>query len=444
MVSKSTVLKTFIVAFAGSLLITACGKGDKDTAVPPDDSEKPQNNTEYKGGPVELLVQDVNTGTTDEQFLKFFVEPIQKKYPQIKLTQTRDAIDKLLAAGTPPDIVLVSNPYLATIQEADIPEDLTQMIKTYSVDLQRFEPALIEQLHKLGGNKEIHGLPFAMNYGVLTYNKDLFDKFGVAYPKETNSWEELLELAKKLTRTDSGTAYIGIMPSALGSMYWQYGVPVFDKSKNSALLTTDQHAKVFSLLNQFYSIPGYIQNNTYAHSSNLFFKEFRVGMYPGWIAALISTFRNSGTQDMFNWDITSHPYFSDKPGYGREVDFHMAVVNKSSSKREAAYQVLLSITSDEVQTAISKAGRMPVLTKQEILDVFGQDSGLFEKKNLKNIFLMKPAPLPEASKFDPKINALLNGEVTRNVVIDRMDINTALRNAEEKANKEIVAPMLNQ
>jgi multiple sugar transport system substrate-binding protein len=122
----------------------------------------------------------------------------------------------------------------------------------------------------------------------------------------------------------------------------------------------------------------------------------------------------------------------------------MAVVNKSSSKREAAYQVLLSITSDEVQTAISKAGRMPVLTKQEILDVFGQDSGLFEKKNLKNIFLMKPAPLPEASKFDPKINALLNGEVTRNVVIDRMDINTALRNAEEKANKEIVAPMLNQ
>jgi len=58
--------------------------------------------------------------------------------------------------------------------------------------------------------------------------------------------------------------------------------------------------------------------------------------------------------------------------------------------------------------------------------------------------LMKPAPLPEASKFDSKINALLNGEVVRNVVIERMDINTALRNAEEKANKEIIAPMLNQ
>jgi hypothetical protein len=57
---------------------------------------------------------------------------------------------------------------------------------------------------------------------------------------------------------------------------------------------------------------------------------------------------------------------------------------------------------------------------------------------LQAIFKVTPSPLPEASKYDPKINGLLNEEVTKSVVIDGIDINTALRNGEEKANKEVV------
>jgi hypothetical protein len=38
------------------------------------------------------------------------------------------------------------------------------------------------------------------------------------------TYDELLELGKKLTRSDGRTNYIGVMPPDLRQMYWQYGV----------------------------------------------------------------------------------------------------------------------------------------------------------------------------------------------------------------------------
>lgn len=433
---------------AGSLI--ACGQGGSGGSLQEEQTGQTANKSqaaadsakqgEYKGGPADLLVLDVNSGTTDEQFQKFFVEPIKAKYPEIHLTETRDPLDKLIAAGTFPDIVLVSNAALATILEADIPEDLTPMIKTYNVNLGQLEPAVVQQVQKLGDQKAFYGMPFAMNYGAMVYNQDIFDKFGVPYPKDVMTYEELLELGKKLTRTDGGTNYIGVMPPDLRQMYWQHGIPVFNKATGKASLTSDEHVKVFSLLRQFYSIPGYMQNGQYSYSTDLFFKEQRMAMYPNWIAAFITFFTSAGTKDAFKWDLTAHPGYSDRPGFGKEVDFHMAVVNKAGKHKEAAYQVVLSLLSEDVQTKLSRAGRLSVLKNDEIRKQFGADSNLFQGKNLQAIFKVKPSPLPEASKYDPKINALLTGEVVKNVMVGGMDINTALRNGEEKANKEIVLP----
>ncbi|MDF2715543.1 MAG: extracellular solute-binding protein family 1 [Paenibacillus sp.] len=428
----------FMTVLASSLV--GCSQGQpKDTAAQNVSANK-ANTTEYKGGPAELLVLDINTATTDEQFQTFFIAPLKAKYPQINLVQTRDPLDKLIAAGTIPDMVLVSNPSLATVLEADIPEDLTAMIKTYGLNLGQLEPAVVQQMQKLGEQKAFYGMPFAMNYGAMVHNRDIFDKFGVPYPKDVMTYEEVLELGKKLTRKDGNTNYIGVMPPDLRQMYWQYGVPVFDKAKGKASLTSDRHAQVFSLLKQFYAIPGYMENGKHIHSTDLFFKEQRMAMYPNWISSYISFFAKAGTKDSFKWELTAHPGYSDRPGLGKEVDFHMAVVNKSSKYREAAYQVVLSLLSEDVQTKLSKAGRLSVLKNDEIRKVYGSDSDTYRGKNLQAIFKVSPSPLPEASKYDPKINAMLNGEVSKNVMVDGTDINTALRNGEDKANKEIVIP----
>lgn len=441
----STALTLLII---GTLV--ACGGDDKSANTPPANQNTPgQTNTdpepkdivkmmEYKGGPAELLVLDVNTGTTDEQFQKFFIEPLQAKYPQITLIQNREGLDKLITAGTPPDMVLVSNPGLITLLDADLPEDLTHMIKEYNINLGKFDGVVIEQMHKLGDNAAFYGIPFAMNYGAMVFNKDIFDKFGYDYPKEVMTYEEALDLGRKLTRPDSGVNYIGIMPPDLRQMYWQAGIPVFDKKTGKATLTTDRHAQVFRLLRDFYTIPGYIQGGTFRYGVDVFFKEQRMAMWPNWIAAMNTNFTNAGTKDDFAWDLTAHPTYSNSPTSGKEVDFHMMVVNQASKHKEAAYQVLLSLITEDVQTMISKAGRVTVLNNPDIQKVYGSDNNIFEGRNLASIFKVTPSPLPEASKYDAKINGLLNGEVSKGVAVEGVDINTALRNAEEKSNKEFI------
>jgi multiple sugar transport system substrate-binding protein len=187
-------------------------------------------------------------------------------------------------------------------------------------------------------------------------------------------------------------------------------------------------------------IPGYLQNGNHSHSVDLFFKEQRMAMYPNWVAAMITFFTRAGTKDSFKWDVMAHPSYPDRPGLGKEVDFAIAVVNKSSKYREAAYQVLLSLLSENVQTKQSKAGRLSVLKNEDIRKVYGSDSDIYKGKNLQSIFKVTPSPLPDASKYDPKINALLIGEIVKSVTVGGTDINTALRNAEDKANKEIVIP----
>jgi multiple sugar transport system substrate-binding protein len=199
---------------------------------------------------------------------------------------------------------------------------------------------------------------------------------------------------------------------------------------------------VFNLLKEFYAIPGYIQNGKHTHSTDVFFKEQRMAMYPNWVAAISSFFTNAGTKDAFKWDLTAHPGFSDRKGLGKEVDYHMIVVNKSSKNLEAAHYVVKEMVTKEVQTILSRAGRISVLKDESIRSQYGADSDVYKGKDLQSIFKVTPSPLPPASKFDAKINSILINEAAKAVAIDGVDVNTALRNAEEKANKEVIIPEL--
>jgi multiple sugar transport system substrate-binding protein len=63
-----------------------------------------------------------------------------------------------------------------------------------------FAPSLFEQGSYKG---EIHYIPISWNNIMINYNRDLFDKAGVAYPKQGWTWEEFREVAKALTVKDS-------------------------------------------------------------------------------------------------------------------------------------------------------------------------------------------------------------------------------------------------
>ncbi|MDF2715158.1 MAG: extracellular solute-binding protein family 1 [Paenibacillus sp.] len=92
--------------------------------------------------------------------------------------------------------------------------DITELVRKHKLDLNRFEPASLQIMRQMNGGK-LNALPINLLYLVLVYNKDIFDKFGEPYPRDGMTWEEAVQIAKKLTRNDAGVQYMGF-----GNQQW--------------------------------------------------------------------------------------------------------------------------------------------------------------------------------------------------------------------------------
>lgn len=434
MFSKKVTVILLSALFSAGVL-SGCGSNAKNEAgeqAGKDAGVKDIN--EYTGPPVELLFLDANTGITEEKFQEHFAKPVKTKHPAISLkllkvtSPAKDGIEALIAAGTVPDIVADSNTGLNKYLDMDYAEDLNPMIKKYNVDLNRFEPAIVETLYGLGRNKGIYGLPFGMNYGALLYNKDIFDKFGVSYPEDVITWDTFIELSNKLTRKDAEVQYIGSAPPTPVNWLRQYGASNFDEKDEKAVFSNDKHKYVFSLQEQLFKIPGFI-NGTNWRPTNM--AGGTIAMQAGWIMA---TTNLVSADPPFDWDLSAYPVFKESPNYGNSVDFPMLIVSKTSKHKEAAYQVIMTMISDEVQERLNKSGQITALKDQKLKMTYAQDSQIYNGKNLQAIFKVSPAPLPDYSRWKSATDTYVNA-VAQQMALNKKDINTALREQEEAANK---------
>ncbi|MBD2860458.1 hypothetical protein [Paenibacillus oceani] len=107
-----------------------------------------------------------------------------------------------------------------------------------------------------------------------------------------------------------------------------------------------------------------------------------------------------------------------------------------SKQKDQAMKAIAYLLSDEVQTKLSRIGVMPVLQKEAVIQVYGQDS-LFKDKNLKAAFYNNFAPIPFKSRYDSTLLTPYAKTVPK-VVMDG-DYNTIFRAAEEETNKKIEA-----
>jgi multiple sugar transport system substrate-binding protein len=422
----------------GCAMLSGCGSGSSGGAADgggkagSDSGGQGKDPTAYTGGPVELLVQDRNSGMTEQEFQENFVKPVKAKYPDItlKLTTEKD-FQKLVAGGTIPDLVAVSNTLLNDYIDMGYPEDLTPMIKRFNINLDSIEPSIVEVLKGLGRGGSIYGLPFGMNYGATIYNKDLFDKFGVPYPKEIITWDEYLDLATRLTRMEGGVQYIGGSPHSVPNLLKQYGVSSVDASDSKIILTSDKHRYIYSFVQKFFEIPGLIQGKTYQQTN---ISNGKIAMLPTWIASWAATVIKS--KQSFDWDVIANPVFKERPDIGNPVDFHMLIVNKAGNNKEAAYRVLLTMVSPEAQQELTKNTRITPLKDPKLKAMFAQNSRVFEGKNLTSIFKVQPAPLPDYSRWTSLISTYSTA-VAEDMALNKKDMNTAMREQEEKANKAL-------
>jgi multiple sugar transport system substrate-binding protein len=418
------------------IALTACG-GAAGTGKPASTGAGTEDKMTTE--PVELIFSKGNTGFSDDDFQSWIAGPVKAKYPNVTMTMVTNAIEDQVSKGEVPDIAGTSNANVTIYQDLNLTEDLTPFTKQYNIDLSQMNQETIKGIKQFGKNGELIGVPFDMNYGLMLYNKDIFDKFAVGYPTDKMTWDQTIELARKVTRLQDGVQFIGVDTGNAQSMIRQYSLNVIDPKTGKAVINTDGYKKVFGIMKKNYEIPGYIgPKGEFAYGNNAFFKDGRMAMNPGWINGFTPQLVDlEKTGKAFNWDVVTYPAYSDRPNLEKQVDFHFLIVPPTGKHKDVVYHVLQLLVSEEAQAKMNKGSvRMSVLNKPDILNNYTKDLKVYDGKNLAGIFKATPAPVPPGTIYDNKIYKLLNA-AQKDMAQKGTDINTVLRQADEAANKAI-------
>lgn len=418
------------------LFATACSSGNdgKTAGEQPaaENNAPPQVSTE----PVTIKFALSMGWLGPDEFQKYVEEPVKKRYPYITiepidLSKPENSFDKLMAAGVIPDLVMTASPIIYRFVGTGMEENIEPLIKKFNFDLSRLDPIAVESVKTASRQNNLIGLPWTMHFSGLYYNKDIFDKFGVPYPKDGMTWEETRELAKKVTRIDGGVQYRGLEPDKSTRMASVLSYGFIDPVTEKPTVNNDNWKKIFELLKSIYDIPG---NNTprLAGAGIDQFKKERT------LAMLASNNNLPNLKDVqdLNWDLAQYPSFKESPNTGMQVDEWILHVTAQSKYKDQAFQVITTILSDEVQTEVARNARLPVLKANNIEEEFGKNLPYLQGKNLKAAFKTTPAKALPVSKYDSFAEEYITRAIEP-VVKGEKDINTALREAEEQILKNI-------
>lgn len=295
------------------------------------------------------------------------VAAFSKKYPQINVKivhipsggafQTRLAAD--MAAGSPPDVFLLNYRQYAKYADAKAIEPLDSYVaQSKLIKLGDYYP---EALKAFYFNKQLMGIPQNISSLVVYYNKNLFDKAGIAYPKSTWTWDDFLKTAKALTKDTDGDGQLdqfGLGTEAsvfrVTPFIWQNKGDLVDNPDSPSKLTLDSPASkealqwFIDLQVRHKVVPNRVLEK--AHSSEDRFLDGTLAMFLNSRKG-VPTYRD--IKD-FDWDVAPLPTGKAQANLLHSDGFFMAAASKN---KPAAWAFIEWANSPEGQTILAKTGR---------------------------------------------------------------------------------------
>jgi multiple sugar transport system substrate-binding protein len=255
------------------------------------------------------------------------------------------------------------------------------------------------------------------------------------------TWDEVKELATRLSRTEGGTTYKGIQPiDSVDTFGLAMGLPFIDEQTGKAKVTTNEWKKAFEWTKDFTSLPGNQPKdmmNAWKGADD-FMKDKNVAMMP-WFGSRLQTLIKANDLG-FNWDVVAFPSFKETPGKTAEVDEHVFALSKTSKHPDEAFKVIQYLTgSEELQGSFVKLGRaLPSINNDNLMKQFGVEYPQYQTKNMQAVFKSTARQPHKANKYDDIVRGKLRAAFVE-YLNGGLDVNSALRKAEEEANKDIEA-----
>ncbi|MCS7458906.1 extracellular solute-binding protein [Paenibacillus doosanensis] len=362
---------------------------------------------------------------------------LKKKFPELTFKHAQwdnpgRQYQDLIAAGTVPDIIF-DNPgmnYQRYILKNDLQYDMSDLIKKYNFDTSQLNPAFMAQIQRLSPEGKMYGLPFMSGEFVLFYNKDIFDKFGVDYPKDGMTYDEIYEMAKKLTRVEGERTYKGYQQHpGLYMTYNQLSLSPLSLTEDKAELSSPGWKKLVDNLRRFYEIPA----NQFTSVDD--FPKGNMAMTVHVSGKIVQWYEQNKN---LNFDIASMPSFADAPGVKAQPNINVAYITKQSTKKDQAFQVIQYLLSEEMQINYAKDGNIGALQTPKVQEAFGKNLPQMQGKHAQAIFYGKNA-MPPAARAPglTYIDVPVHNVFQPLIFSESKDSVTALRMVEEAATKAI-------
>lgn len=432
------------------LFIVACSNGNEQGSETkpegPDSTETEVEKTPEPEKPVPLepitlsfYTAQNSSYANEDNFMREIGNVVMAKYPHITIKHTHRTTGKdykdLITVGEIPDIILESrNNVELRIVGNGLQYDLSDMIKKHNFDLSRIQDSVLQQMINSNQSGDIYGLPFSVNAFIMFYNKDIFDKFGADYPTDGMTWDETYELARSLSRIDGDTNYHGFQAfEPLFLSYNQLSLSPLDLKEDKSAVNTEPWARLLNDRKRFYEIP----NNSYIHVDEFPNGYMAMGAH---VSEMLINWPQKNPE--LNWDVVALPTYKESPRIGLQANAYFLFVAQTSKYKDEAFQVIAHLLSEEGQMELSKSGALTPLVSQSVQQSLGASIEHLQGKNLQAAFyndyaLPAPARADGLTYYNP--NSVMSRAFTNDIIENKKDVNTVLRELEDVINKAIQA-----
>lgn len=376
----------------------------------------------------------------EEQFLKSFKGPVEEKFPNVTLEiipiqPTKGELEDQFAAGNIPDILMAPDfRYLPIYKETELAYDMTELTDTYNFDLSRFDQNFLDIIRSYSKEEELWGLPFMQNKAALHYNKDIFDLFGVEYPTDDMTYEELLELAKKVTGEMGGTNYTGlVMPSTDRYLFPSLGLNLVDPKTDEPQFTKKpQFQHIFEIYKRVDALQ--VEDSVHGDSAmDRFISEQNVAMLPMYFLGIDWTGLMQEDGQGINWDIVTFPKWEEQGDVSAFADGYWLGVSAYSEHKEQVFKVIEFLLSDEEVIRKIRYPEESIYIDDEFLEKSDHiRNPLLDDKNMEALYKYPAPPASDGISIYEEIAKSVVSEKLGEYLSTSMDVVTFLRELQEE------------
>ena len=261
-------------------------------------------------------------------------------------------LETQIVGGIAPDVFAVNGGWLQVFASKGVLKGITSYVANNPSITSELFPQAVNTFKYQG---KLFGLPRDFNTYVVFYNKTMFDKSGVPYPKDGWTWQDYLKTAQALTkdlngdgRIDQWGCIVDTRPDVWMAFVWQNGGNILDSTKTKSVINSPATIGAFQYLADL--VLKYHVSPTYAEQEAFGWNPFGTGKIGMYITGrwMVPTYK----QAKFDWDVQVLPRGKKMVAMANSVGFG---VYKNSKHPDAAFK-LLSFISTNGQKYLLKLG----------------------------------------------------------------------------------------